>query len=80
LKQVAEKLIDEYSLPRSRFNQIEEILNVRLKHDLFASSISHQKLESFYSRFPTLGSSGCDALKFDWARFVSYCFPPKNLS
>ena len=71
---------DEYSLPKSRFNQIEEILNVRMKHDLFASSISHQKLESFYSRFPTLGSSGCDALKFDWARFVSYCFPPKNLS
>ena len=56
------------------------ILNVRLKHDLFPSSISHQKFESFYSRIPTLGSSGCDALKFDWSRYASYCFPPKNLA
>ena len=70
---------DEYSLPRSKFNRIVKIFKVQLDHDLFASSISHQKFTSFYSRLPTLGSSGCDALKFAWAEHINYCFPPKNL-
>ena len=70
---------DEYSLPSRVYQKIVDTLEVDLKHDLFASSISQQKFPTFYSKNPTLGSIGCDALKFDWSEFPSYCFPPKNL-
>ena len=45
--------------------------------DLFASTLSH-KTNIFYSRNPTLGSSGANALNFKWDK-KSYCHPPKAL-
>lgn len=69
---------DEYSLPSSVYSTIVSLLDVTIEHDLFASSIL-KKHESFFSLRPTLGSSGCDALKFPWSGKVCYCFPPKNL-
>ena len=69
---------DEYSLPTSVYRRILEVLAVTVEHDLFASSIL-TKHRSFYSVRPTLGSSGCNALKFSWSGRICYCFPPKNL-
>ena len=69
---------DEYSLPVSVSAAILSTLNVNIEHDLFASTILKIH-SSFYSLRPTLGSSGCDALKLPWSGRVCYCFPPKNL-
>ena len=69
---------DEFSLPASVFSTILTTLNVSIEHDLFASTLLKTH-ESFYSLRPTLGSSGCDALKLPWSGRICYCFPPKNL-
>ena len=69
---------DEYSLPSLVYSQIISTLNVTIQHDLFASTLLKTH-SSFYSCRPTLGSSGCNALKFSWSGKISYCFPPKNL-
>ena len=69
---------DEYSLPNLVYSKILAILDVAIEHDLFASTMLKTH-SSFYSLRPTLGSSGCDALKFSWSGRVCYCFPPKNL-
>ena len=44
---------------------------------MFASTLLH-KTDFFYSRTPTLGSAGANALNFKWDR-RSYAHPPKNL-
>ena len=47
--------------------------------NLFASTALH-RCKLFYTKKPSLGSSGADALKFDWSsKETMFCFPPKNL-
>ena len=70
---------DEFELPYNVFTKIVKTLDVKLTVDLFASTVLH-KTEKFYTSKPSLGSSGADALKFDWGGDeVKWCFPPKNL-
>ena len=68
---------DDFSLPKTRYNEICKLFNFEPEVDLFASTILH-KTDIFYSKIPTLGSSGANALNFKWDR-RSYCHPPKNL-
>ena len=69
---------DEFSLPRHVYDFLTKHFKLEIKCDLFGSTLLH-KAEFFYSKVPTCGSSGSDALKFDWNNLVSYCHPPKTL-
>ena len=70
---------DEFTLPDNVYKKILKTLDVDISFDLFASSTIHRS-EMFYTKKPSLGSLGADALKFDWSgNSVKFCFPPKNL-
>ena len=68
---------DDYALPLRRYKELCKIFNFEPVVDLFASTILH-KTDCFYSKTPTLGSAGANALNFKWNR-KSYAHPPKNL-
>ena len=68
---------DDYALPLKRYKELCKIFKFTPEVDLFASTILH-KTEFFYSRAPTLGSAGANALNFKWDQ-KSYAHPPKNL-
>ena len=68
---------DEFSLPHKIYKQVCTHFNFYPKVDLFASTILH-KTDYFYSKMPTLGSSGANALNFPWNE-RSYCHPPTVL-
>ena len=68
---------DDFALPQRRYKELCRIFKFKPEVDLFASTILH-KTNFFYSRTPTLGSSGANALNFKWTQ-KSYAHPPKNL-
>ena len=68
---------DEFSITKAAYNNICSVFRFKPVVDLFASTLFH-KTDVFYSRAPTLGSSGANALNFPWNR-KSYCHPPKVL-
>ena len=68
---------DNFSLRKTKYNELCKLFNFEPEVDLFASTTLH-KTDVFYSKTPTLGSSGANALNFKWDR-KSYCHPPKNL-
>ena len=59
------------------YKRLCHLTQFRPQVDLFASTLLH-KTNIFYSKNPTLGSSGANALNFSWDK-KSYCHPPKNL-
>ena len=70
---------DEFTLPDNVHSKILKTLNVEVSMNLFASTALH-RCKLFYTKKPSLGSSGADALKFDWSsKETMFCFPPKNL-
>ena len=70
---------DEFTLPDNVYEKILKTLNVNISLDLFASSTIHRS-EMFYTKKPSLGSLGANALRFNWGGdTVKFCFPPKNL-
>ena len=69
--------MDDFSLPKKKYNELCKLFSFKPEVDLFASTILH-KTDAFYSKVPTLGSSGANALNFKWDQ-RSYCHPPKNL-
>ena len=68
---------DEYSIKNNNYRKICRFFNFQPTVDLFASSLLH-RTKIFYSKKPTLGSSGANALNFNWDR-PSFCHPPKYL-
>ena len=68
---------DDFSLPIKVYKMLIKHFDMKIECDLFASTLLH-RVNFFYSRIPTCGSSGANALKFEWD-MTSYCHPPKNL-
>ena len=68
---------DDFSIPKKRYDKLCRLFKFKPEVDLFASTILH-RTDLFYSKTPTLGSSGANALNFKWDQ-KSYCHPPKNL-
>ena len=68
---------DDFAMPDPVYKRLCHLTKFYPQVDLFASTLLH-KTDIFYSRNPTLGSSGANALNFKWDK-RSYCHPPKNL-
>ena len=68
---------DDFAIPDHVYKRLCHLTQFRPQVDLFASTLLH-KINIFYSKIPTLGSSGANALNFSWDK-KSYCHPPKNL-
>ena len=68
---------DDYSLPNEIYRFIVHHFKLNIQCDLFASTLLHRHA-FFYSRIPTCGSHGADALKFSWDK-TSFCHPPVRL-
>ena len=68
---------DDFALPYKTYRALCSHFKFEPVVDLFASTLLH-KTEFFYSKRPTLGSSGANALHFKWNQ-KSYAHPPKNL-
>ena len=68
---------DEFSIKNENYRKICIFFNFKPKIDLFASSLLH-RTKTFYSKTPTLGSFGANALNFRWDH-PSFCHPPKYL-
>ena len=68
---------DDYSIPNKYYDFLCSFLKIQVEVDLFASTLLH-RVPTFYSKSPTLGSCGANALRFEWNK-VSYCHPPKNM-
>ena len=68
---------DDFAMPDSVYKRLCHLTKFYPQVDLFASTLLH-KTDIFYSRNPTLGSSGANGLNFKWDK-RSYCHPPKNL-
>ena len=68
---------DEFALKNRTYARICDLLKFKPEVDLFASTLLH-RTPIFYSKVPSLGSSGANALNFPWNR-KSYCHPPKVL-
>ena len=69
---------DEFAIKNGNYRKICKFFNFRPKVDLFASSLLH-RTKTFYSKMPTLGSSGANALNFNWDS-PSFCHPPRYLN
>ena len=68
---------DDYSLPHKIYGFLVNHFGLTIECDLFASTLLHRHA-FFYSRIPTCGSRGANALKFPWDK-TSYCHPPAKL-
>ena len=68
---------DDFALPHQTYKELCSHFKFKPVVDLFASTLLH-KTDLFYSKRPTLGSSGANALFFKWNQ-KSYAHPPKNL-
>ena len=68
---------DDYALPNQIYRFLVHHFKLNIQCDLFASTLLHRHV-FFYSRIPTCGSHGADALKFPWNK-TSFCHPPAKL-
>ena len=68
---------DDFAINDPTYKKLCHLARFYPQVDLFASTLLH-KTDIFYSRNPTLGSSGANALNFKWDK-KSYCHPPKVL-
>ena len=69
---------DDWSICNTSYGAIQIINGSRFTCDVFASS-STNKVSKFYSKVPSVGSSGINAFAQDWRFDVNFVCPPVKL-